>query len=71
MRNALIILVIVALVLIALGAVNHAVAFDIDFLAVTWTAISLFWVSVVLAAVVLSSLWFAAMLRTSELPEHG
>ncbi len=25
----------------------------------------------VLAAVVLSSLWFAAMLRTSELPEHG
>ena len=25
----------------------------------------------VLAAVVLSSLWFAAMRRTSELPEHG
>jgi hypothetical protein len=25
----------------------------------------------VLAAVVISSLWFAAMLRTSELPEHG
>ncbi len=25
----------------------------------------------VLAAVVLNSLWFAAMLRTSELPEHG
>jgi hypothetical protein len=25
----------------------------------------------VLAAVLLSSLWFAAMLRTSELPEHG
>ena len=25
----------------------------------------------VLAAVVASSLWFAAMLRTSELPEHG
>lgn len=25
----------------------------------------------VLAAVVLSSLWFATMLRTSELPEHG
>ena len=25
----------------------------------------------VLAAVVLSSLWFVAMLTTSELPEHG
>lgn len=25
----------------------------------------------VLAAVVLSCLWFAAMLRTSELPQHG
>jgi hypothetical protein len=25
----------------------------------------------VLAAVLLSGLWFAAMLRTSELPEHG
>jgi hypothetical protein len=25
----------------------------------------------VLAAVVISSLWFIAMLRTSELPEHG
>jgi hypothetical protein len=25
----------------------------------------------VLAAVLLSSLWFATMLRTSELPEHG
>ncbi len=25
----------------------------------------------VLAAVVISSLWFVAMLRTSELPEHG
>ncbi len=25
----------------------------------------------VLAAVVASSLWFVAMLRTSELPEHG
>jgi hypothetical protein len=24
-----------------------------------------------LAAVVISSLWFVAMLRTSELPEHG
>jgi hypothetical protein len=25
----------------------------------------------VLAAVLISSLWFVAMLRTSELPEHG
>ncbi|MCX6371878.1 MAG: hypothetical protein NTX16_02145, partial [Actinobacteria bacterium] len=52
MRNALIVLVVVALVLVALGAVNNGLLFDIDFVAATWTAVSLFWVAVVVAGVV-------------------
>jgi hypothetical protein len=51
-RNALIVLVVVALVLVALGAVNHGLLFDIDFVVGTWTAVSLFWVAVVTAGLV-------------------
>jgi hypothetical protein len=52
-RNALIVLGVVALVLVTLGAVNHDLLFDIDFVIGTWTAVSLFWVAVVFAGVVL------------------
>jgi len=51
-RTALTILVIVALALLAVGAVNHAVSLDLDFLAVSWTGVSLFWVMVAVAALV-------------------
>jgi hypothetical protein len=54
-RNALIVLVVVALVLVALGAVNHGLLFDIDFVAGTWTAVSVFWVAVAAAGVVFVS----------------
>jgi hypothetical protein len=52
LRNALIVLIVVALVLVALGAVNNGLLFDIDFVVGTWTAVSLFWVAVVTAGVV-------------------
>ena len=52
MRNALIVLGVVALVLVTLGAVNHGLLFDIDLVVVTWAAVSLFWVAVVVAGVV-------------------
>ena len=52
MRNALIVLVVVALVLVTLGAFNNDLLFDIDFVAATWTAVSLFWVAVAVAGVV-------------------
>ena len=55
MRTALTILVIVALVLVAIGAVNNAVILDLDFLAAGWTGISLFWIAVALAAVVIAA----------------
>jgi hypothetical protein len=54
-RTALTILIIVAVVLVALGAVNHTVTLDLDFLALDWTGVSLFWLSVVLAAVVVAA----------------
>jgi len=51
-RNALIVLGVAALVLVTLGAVNHGLLFDIDLVVVTWTAVSLFWVAVVVAGLV-------------------
>jgi len=64
-RNALIVLVVVALVLVALGAVNHGLLFDIDFVAGTWTAVSVFWVAVAAAGVVFVSGVVAAFLARS------
>jgi uncharacterized membrane protein YciS (DUF1049 family) len=52
-RNALIVLVVVALVIVALGAFNNDLLFDVDMVVGTWTAVSLFWVAVVIAGVVL------------------
>jgi len=65
-RNALILLVVVALVLVALGAVNHGLLFDIDFVAGTWTAVSLFWVAVVVAGIVVVTGVVAAFLARSS-----
>ena len=65
MRNALIVLVVVALVLVALGAVNNGLLFDIDFVAGTWTAVSLFWVAVVTAGAVFVTGLVAAFLAQS------
>lgn len=55
MRTAVAILVIVALVFLAVGAVNHAATLDLDFLAISWSGVSLFWVTVVLACVVVAA----------------
>jgi hypothetical protein len=64
-RNALIVLVVVALVIVTLGAVNSGLLFDIDFVAGTWTAVSLFWVAVVIAGVVFVTGVAAALLAAS------
>jgi hypothetical protein len=62
-RNALILLAVVALVILAVGALNNGTAFEIDYVAGTMTEVSLFWVSLVIAAVVfvagLAATWFA------------
>jgi hypothetical protein len=64
-RNALIVLVVVALLLVGMGAVNNGLLFDIDFVAGTWTAVSLFWVAVVMAGVVFVTGVAAAFLAAS------
>ena len=55
MRNALILLVVVALVILTAGAVNHTVAFDVDWVAGTWRAVSLFWIAAVVAVIVFAA----------------
>ena len=66
MRNALIVLLAVALVLVGLGALNHSLAFDIDYVAGSLTGVSVFWITVAIGAVVLAAgivaVWLA---RTS------
>jgi outer membrane biosynthesis protein TonB len=65
-RNALIVLLAVALVLVGLGALNHSLAFDIDYVLGSWTGVSVFWVTAAIGAVLLLAglvaIWFA---RTS------
>jgi hypothetical protein len=62
-RNALILLVVVALLILVVGALNNGTAFDIDYAAGTVTSVSLLWVSAVIAALVfvvgLAAAWFA------------
>jgi hypothetical protein len=62
-RNALILLVVVALVILAVGALNNGTAFDVDYVAGSVSAVSLFWVSAVIAALVfvvgIAAAWFA------------
>ena len=62
MRNALILVVVVALVIVTAGAVNHSVAFDVDWVAGTWRAVSLLWIAGVIALVVLVAGLAAALL---------
>lgn len=63
MRNALILLAVVAVLILTVGALNNGTAFDVDYVAGTVSAVSLFWVSAVIAALVvvagLAAAWFA------------
>jgi CHASE1-domain containing sensor protein len=56
----------VALVLVALGAFNNDLLFDVDLVVGTWTAVSLFWVAVVTAGVVVVTGLAAAYLARSS-----
>ena len=52
MRNALILLLAVAALILIAGGVNHGVAFDVDYVAGTIKAVSFFWVAAIVAALV-------------------
>jgi hypothetical protein len=62
-RNALILLAVVAGIILVAGAFNNGVVFDIDYVAGTATKVSLFWVSGIVAAIIfvagLAASWFA------------
>lgn len=66
MRNAFILLVVVALIILALGAANGSIAFDFDVVFGTWTAVSLIWVAAVVAAGVLVVGLLAAWLAQTD-----
>ena len=63
MRNALILLAVVAGIILVAGAFNNGVVFDIDYVAGTASSVSLFWVSGIIAAIIfvagLAASWFA------------
>jgi hypothetical protein len=69
-RNALILLAVVALLILVVGALNNGTAFDVDYVAGTASAVSLFWVSAVIAALVfvvgLAAAWFAQAATTGS-----
>jgi len=62
-RNAFILLVVVALVILGVGAFNNGVVFNVDYVAGTANAVSLLWVSGLLALLVvvvgMAAAWFA------------
>jgi hypothetical protein len=62
-RNALILLAVVALAILVMGALNNGTTFEVDYVAGTVSSVSLFWVSAVIAALVvvagLAAAWFA------------
>jgi len=65
-RNAFLLLVVVALIIFGLGAANASIKFDFDLVFGTWTAISLIWVALVLAGVVLVVGLVAAWLARTD-----
>jgi uncharacterized integral membrane protein len=64
-RNALILLAVVALLILVVGALNNGTAFDIDYAAGTASAVSLLWLSAVIAGVVVVTGVVAALLARS------
>lgn len=51
MRNALIVLLVFALVLVGVGAVSHSITFDIEYGLGAYRDVSAFWIMVVVAVV--------------------
>jgi uncharacterized membrane protein YciS (DUF1049 family) len=65
-RTAFLLLIVVALIIVGLGAANTSIKFDFDVVFGTWTAVSLIWVAAVFAGVVLVVGLVAAWLAQRE-----
>ena len=70
MRNALILLAVVAALIVVMGGLNNGTAFNVDYAVGTANAVSVFWVSAVIAALVfivgLVAAWFAKSAMTGS-----
>ena len=70
MRNALVLLAVVALLILVMGGLNNGTAFNVDYAVGTVNAVSVFWVSAVIAALVfivgLVAAWFAQAAMTAS-----
>jgi uncharacterized integral membrane protein len=53
-RDLLVIVVIIAIALVCLGAVNHDVTVDLDYVFGTWSGVSLLWLAAIVAALVIA-----------------
>jgi uncharacterized membrane protein len=69
-RNALILLAVVAVLILVMGGLNNGTAFNVDYAVGTVNAVSVFWVSAVIAALVfivgLVAAWFAKSATTGS-----
>ena len=66
MRSAFVVVVVVALVFVAVGAVNHSLAFDIDYGLGAVYGVSTFWITLVAAAVLFVTGLVSALLARAS-----
>lgn len=66
MRNALIVLLAVALVFLGIGAISHSMTFDINYGIGSYRNVSAFWVALVIAVVFLVAGLVAVVLARSS-----
>lgn len=72
MKNALILLAVVALVLITLGAFNREASIDVDYVFGVWRSVNVFWLFLMAAGVVLAAgLLGASLARAQGWRERG
>lgn len=54
MRDILVVVMVIAVALLCLGAVNHELSVDLDYFFGTWHGVSLLWLAAVVAALVVA-----------------
>ncbi len=72
MKNALIVLAVVALVVLTLGAFNREASVDVDYVAGVWRSVNVFWLFAIAAGVVVAAgLVGASLARAQGWRERG
>lgn len=72
MKNAVILLAVVALVVVTLGAFNREASVDVDYVFGVWTSVNVFWLFLIAAGVLFAAgLLGAALARAQGWRERG